>query len=112
MKDRNPMFSPFLHASSSIHLSFFPYTMSHVLPPASHPIIEAIKNDPHPFYPIALELPTYLPNDLHPIILLVVFFTLLALFLAFANSRANSVTKGRITTDEKWWVAWFVSTLP
>jgi hypothetical protein len=85
--------------------------MSHLPPKIEHPIIDAILNEPHPFYPVALELPTYLPNSLHPIILLVVFFTILALFLLFAVRRANQVTGFRITRDEKWWVAWFVSTL-
>lgn len=61
----------------------------------------------HPFYPLSIEFsPAYVPFTLHPIILLLVFFSVLAAWLALVRWHVNRLTKGKATRGDMGWSLW------
>lgn len=63
----------------------------------------------HPFYPVAITFsPDYVPNTLHPVVLLLAFFSVLAGWLAVVRWHVNRRTKGRATRGDVGWALWSV----
>jgi hypothetical protein len=66
----------------------------------------------HPFYPLSILLPSYKPNTLHPIALLILFFVPLSAWVYFALNLARKRTASRgksLAKGELGWIAWFAA---
>ncbi|CED84918.1 C-8,7 sterol isomerase [Phaffia rhodozyma] len=64
----------------------------------------------HPFYPVAILIPDYRPNTIHPIVLLLVFFFVLAAWLGAVSwfiTKRKSVRQRPLPSSEWWWAMWF-----
>lgn len=70
---------------------------------------QAVIAPAHPFYPLAIIFkPDYVPNTLHPITLLLIFFGFLAAWLVAVRAVVVYRTSGKASRADVGWALWCV----